>query len=69
MSRQSRVENSRSASKLSATPDESSKLCPRCGMDDAHDVIDGRCGECRLAEEEADWTDEDEESGGSPWGK
>ena len=33
--------------------------CPRCGLDVLQtDVVDGRCGECRLNEDEADWTDE-----------
>ena len=35
--------------------------CPRCGNDTtADDIIGGRCSECRLAEEEADWADEAE---------
>ena len=45
------------------------EACPRCGMEDPHDVIDGRCWDCRIAEEEADWMDEDEDEGGSPWGR
>lgn len=43
--------------------------CPRCGMDDPHDVIAGRCWDCRLAEEECEALDEDEDDGGSPWGR
>jgi NMD protein affecting ribosome stability and mRNA decay len=43
--------------------------CPRCGLEDAPDIIDGRCRECRLAEDEAGWMDEDEAAGGSPWGR
>lgn len=35
--------------------------CPRCENDTtASDMIDGRCGECRLHEDEAGWTDEAE---------
>ena len=35
--------------------------CPRCGCHVLeHDVIDGRCGECRLHEDEADWIDKAE---------
>ena len=44
--------------------------CPRCHGDvEPSDVIGGRCGECRLAEDEADWMDEDEDEGGAPWGR
>ena len=44
--------------------------CPRCGADSTlTDIIDGRCSECRLHEDEADWADEDEADGGSPWGR
>lgn len=44
--------------------------CPRCGADSTlTDIIDGRCSECRLHEDEADWADEDEANGGSPWGR
>jgi hypothetical protein len=35
--------------------------CPRCGCEtSANDIVDGRCGECRLHEDEADWADEAE---------
>jgi hypothetical protein len=35
--------------------------CPRCGNDVPDtDIVAGRCGECRLHEDEADWTDEAE---------
>lgn len=35
--------------------------CPRCGNETlSSDCIDGRCGECRLHEDEAEWTDEAE---------
>jgi hypothetical protein len=36
--------------------------CPRCENEDClpNEIIDGCCAECRLAEEEADWTDEAE---------
>jgi hypothetical protein len=47
-----------------------SEVCPRCGYDgDDADIIDGRCVECRIAEEESDWMDEDEDEGGAPWGR
>jgi hypothetical protein len=36
-------------------------VCQRCGHHTtAADIIDGRCEECRIAEDEADWTDEAE---------
>ena len=61
------VENQGAASKTPDIPIVPSKSCPRCGMDDVHYIVDGRCSECRLAEQEADWMDEDES--GSPWGR
>lgn len=66
---QSRVENSAHASKTTQASQAVSKSCPRCGMDDAVDITDGRCWDCRIAEEEADWMDEDEDKGGAPWGR
>jgi hypothetical protein len=37
------------------------RTCPRCQNDtSASDVIDGRCGECRLHEDDAGWADEAE---------
>jgi hypothetical protein len=44
--------------------------CPRCHHDALMtDIIDSLCSECRLCEDEADWMDEDEADGGSPWGR
>ena len=44
--------------RMNETPDTP---CPRCGNDvEPADIIDGRCGECRLHEDEADWPDETE---------
>lgn len=54
---------------LGCDADDAVEPCPRCGMDDPRDVIDGRCAECRLHEDEATWTDDDEADGGSPWGR
>ena len=35
--------------------------CPRCGNEtNASDIVDGRCGECRLHEDESEWSDEAE---------
>jgi hypothetical protein len=36
------------------------RTCPRCEDDDCEpsDIVDGRCGECRLHEDEAGWSDE-----------
>lgn len=61
----------RKGSSNTYTPNESASKtqCPRCGMDDAEDIWDGRCRECQVAEDEADWMDEDEAEGGSPWGR
>jgi hypothetical protein len=54
------VEKPKQASKRPGFIARASK-CPRCGMDvSLFDVIGGRCGECRLAEDEADWADEAE---------
>lgn len=45
----------------STAPTDSDTVCPRCWADtERADIIDGRCGECRLHEDEADWTDEAE---------
>ncbi len=36
------------------TQDEEAE-CPRCGLHvEADDILDGRCGECRLHEDECD---------------
>lgn len=44
--------------------------CPRCHSDAKRtDIIEGRCSECRLHEDEAGWVNEDEDDGGSPWGR
>ena len=49
---------------------EAITVCPRCKADvTTMNIIEGRCSECRLSEEEADWADEDEADGGSPWGR
>ncbi len=57
------------ASVDSLTAPTSELTCPRCGVENAHDIIEGRCWDCRIAEEEADWMDEDEDEGGAPWGR
>lgn len=40
--------------------------CDDCGGDLA---ADGTCRECEIQAEEAGWQDEDEDEGGSPWGR